>query len=188
MKIHTLYLLTRIVFFLILLGMAGLMVYVSLNYYTFETKMLDLVDNYGFLAVFLISFFTDILVQPIGPDVAIIGGILLGKNPFEIVFFASIGSILASFFSFFFGKIFRDFGLRQLHTSKNYAKWRKIYNKYGLFTLSLGALTPVPYVPMCWIAGIFNINIYKFMIFGIIPRTIRFSTVGVVVHYFYTLN
>ncbi len=172
---------------MILLGMIVSMVYVSLNYYTVETKMLDLVENYGFFAVFLISFFTDILVQPIGPDITIIGGILLDKNFLCISFFASFGSILASFFSYFFGKIFSNFGLNKLHTLKNYKKYRKIYAKYGLFTLSVGALTPVPYVPMCWIAGIFKIKISKFMIFGIIPRVIRFFTLGVVVHYFHIL-
>jgi len=168
---------------LIISFMLLLTVIVFLNYYKIEHELLDFVKDYGQLAIFLISFFTDILFQPIGPDVAVIGGVLIYKEFLYSVFFASLGSICASFLSYLFGRMFRSYGMQKLNSSAKYHKWRRIYARYGLISLSIGALTPVPYVPMCWIAGLFNVKIYKFILFGIVPRVIRFTTLGMIAHY-----
>ncbi|TYB32895.1 MAG: DedA family protein [Flexistipes sinusarabici] len=163
--------------------MLVLTVYVFLNYYKIEHELLAFVKDYGLFAILLISFFTDVLFQPIGPDVAVIGGVLLYKEFFCSVFFASLGSVLASFLSYFFGRMFRSYGMHKLNSSAKYHKWRRIHARYGLISLSIGALSPVPYVPMCWIAGLFNVKMYKFILFGIVPRVIRFATLGMIAHY-----
>lgn len=163
--------------------MLVLTVYVFLNYYKIEHELLNFVKDYGLFAIFLISFFTDILFQPIGPDVAVIGGVLIYKEIFYSVFFASLGSVLASFLSYFFGRMFRTYGMQKLNSSAKFQKWRRIHAKFGLISLSIGALSPVPYVPMCWIAGLFNVKMYKFILFGIVPRVIRFATLGMIAHY-----
>ena len=59
-------------------------------------------------------------------------------------------------------------------------KYKKIKNRYlkYSFIVPIAALTPVPYVPICWISGIFKMNKFKFLIYAMIPRTIRLGLIA----------
>ncbi|WP_369750790.1 hypothetical protein [Methanocaldococcus sp. FS406-22] len=62
----------------------------------------NLVMNYGYLGIFIISF-TEAFIQPIPPDVFIIGASFFGLNPIISAIVATIGTTLGGIIWIFFG-------------------------------------------------------------------------------------
>jgi membrane protein YqaA with SNARE-associated domain len=82
-----------------------------------------------------------------------------------------IGSYLGSISSYFVGKSFLERDIKRL--CKKRAKHCKMFRKYGKFALLIACLTPVPYVPFCWLAGASRMNFFDFVVYGLIPRAFR---------------
>jgi len=156
-------------------------IYVIINYKFIGQQVQETIGGYGYLAMFLISFLLDILFQPIGPELPLTIGLLTKLNPLITIILVILGSISASFLSFFLGKKYGELGIKKLYKNKVYNKWSKYYNKYGKFALTISALTPIPYVPFCWFSGILNMKNRTFFLFAIFPRIIRIIFVGLIV-------
>ncbi len=130
------------------------------------------IEVYGFLAVFLIAYMSDILMQPIAPDIPIAIGILFGLNPIFVTLSAIIASVLATITGYYLGLRFGANGFKKFYGNKKYKKIRKIYSKYRLI-IPLAAISPIPYVPVCWISGMLKMERIKFFLYAIIPRSLR---------------
>jgi membrane protein YqaA with SNARE-associated domain len=50
--------------------------------------------------------------------------------------------------------------------------------KHGRLTMLIAALTPLPYVIFCWIAGIFKLPRSDFIFYGMFARILRFIGVA----------
>ncbi len=159
--------------FLFLIVILGLFVYVFFNMDNIESKMQGYAAAYGCLTLFVAAFIADLLMQPIGPDVPIIVGLSVGLDSLSVVIVVILGSILASFVGYYLGVVWGSYGFRKLYGEKRYHSLEKKYKKRGRLGLLISALTPVPYVPFCWIAGIFEMKRRVFLKFGIIPRILR---------------
>lgn len=142
-----------------------------------EDSVQDLIISYGLIGVFLIAFFADMLMQPIGPDVPLFIGIGFGLNPLQVLGLVLLASYLATFLGYYLGLKFGKDGFRKIYGEKKYLILKHRYNKYSLI-VPFAALTPVPYVPICWISGIFKMNKIKFFLYALVPRTIRLSLVA----------
>ncbi len=142
-----------------------------------ESNVQSFIVSYGLVAVFLISLLADMLMQPIGPDVPLFIGIILGFNPIQMLAIVLVASYLATIVSYNLGMRFGAEGFRKLYGDKKYLKTKSRYEKYALI-VPIAALTPIPYVPVCWISGIFRMNKVKFFLYALIPRTIRLSLVA----------
>ena len=130
------------------------------------------IETYGFIAVFFISYISDIIMQPIAPDLPIIIGIFFGLNPIFVTLSAIIASALATITGYYLGSRFGAKGFKKFYGDKKYKQIRKTYSKYR-FVIPLAAISPIPYVPVCWISGMFNMNKIKFFLYAMIPRSLR---------------
>ena len=152
-------------------------------YSSLELKIVDFIKVYTFFAVFIISFMLDLIMQPLGPDIVIVGGILLRLNWMLVAFWAILGSLIASFIGYWLGRIYGSFGFKHKYYMKQYQRAEKFYAHYGKLGLSIAAISPLPYVPFCWIAGIFGMKKIDFILFGIIPRAGRFIIIAYLAHF-----
>ena len=150
---------------------------VIINYKHFEDEATFFAQTYGVIGIFVVAFAADMVMQPIGPDVPLIGGILGGINPYYAFLAAVSGSIVASLTGYILGNFYGEFGIKMLYSEKKYEKWKKLYAKWGRLSLAVAAISPVPYVPFCWISGIFKLSLLNFIIFAFIPRITRFILV-----------
>ncbi|MFC1755616.1 YqaA family protein [Thermoproteota archaeon] len=139
---------------------------------------------YGLIAIFVIAFIVDLLMQPIGPEIPLIAGIVSGINPILVVIFTAIGSSLASMTGYWLGKRYGAYGFKKFYDEKIYTKWRKRYLKNGNLVLAIAALSPVPYVPVCWISGTFEMKRLHFLFFGIVSRIARITAVAYLTYLF----
>jgi len=134
--------------------------------------------EYGYLGIFIISF-TESIIQPIPPDPFITGATAFGLNLFLSAFIAAIASILGGSVGYFLGKTLGEPVAKKFIKDKYYQKGEELFNKYGIYAVLIGALTPVPYKVICWMAGIFEMNFTKFLIASFIGRFPRFFAVAI---------
>ena len=145
-----------------------------------ETWARGVVESYGYLGIFLISF-SESVIQPIPPDPFIAGGSALGLNPLTAALVATVGSVLGGLTAHTLGLILGEPVAKKLLGEKNYLKGEIFMNRYGVLAVLLGALTPVPYKVICWLAGIFEMPRGTFLVaslLGRFPRFLIFALLG----------
>jgi membrane protein YqaA with SNARE-associated domain len=146
----------------------------TIYFTTLEKNINPLIQNYGIFGIISLSFFVDLLVQPIGPDLILIVGVFSNFNPYILLISVLIGSYLAIIASYYIGKHIGSAGIEKIVGHKMF---KKIENSphYGKWILFLGAISPIPYVP--YLAGVWKLNLKEVIIIILIPRTIRFIIV-----------
>ena len=107
----------------------------------------------GIQGIGLGFFVTDSLTVPIPPDAFLAAGLLAGMDFFEILLWASAGSVIGGWFGFHLARTltrqprFADWLGRRLE------KGRSFMARYGLAALAIAALTPLPFSIICWACG-----------------------------------
>ncbi len=139
-----------------------------------ESQIFSLISVYGYIAILVIAFIVDVLIQPIGPELPLIVARTIGLGMVIATLATIVGSMLASFFSYKAGKTFHS----EFSKNKKYIRYSNLYKKHGKYALLIAAIGPIPYVPFCWFSGTFDLPIRKFVYFGIIPRIIRIMFVS----------
>lgn len=167
----------KLKFFLFLLSIFLILGLSYLFYPQIKNIIRLTIETYGFLAVFVISYISDIIMQPIAPDLPIAIGIFFGLNPILVTLSAIIASVLATITGYYLGSRFGANGFKKFYGDKKYKKIRKTYSKYR-FVIPLAAIAPIPYVPVCWISGMFNMDKIKFFLYAMIPRSLRLMIVA----------
>ena len=165
-----------IVLFIILISF---LVYLNLD--LLNKLIREFVNEFSYLAILVFSLFADILIQPIGPEVPAILGVLLELNIYLIILFTILGSYIGSIISFYVGK-----GYLSIHiiaNEKNMKKVKIIFKKYGKWGLFIAAISPVPWVAFCLLVGSFKMKLKDFIFYGLIPRFFRISIVIGIIWY-----
>ena len=155
--------------FVVLIFLLGI-----LYFTTFESHIEYVVHEYGYGGIFALSFITDLLVQPIGPDIPLIIGLLVGLNPIVVLIAVLLGSYTTMVIAYYIGKAIGGAGIERLVGHHTY---QKIQNSphYGKWILFLGALTPIPYIP--YLAGMWHLSLREVFLYVALPRTVRFIAV-----------
>ncbi len=138
------------------------------------------VESYGYIGIFLISF-TESIIQPIPPDPFIAGGSALGLNPIVCALVATLGSVMGGLTAHTLGLIFGEPLAKKLLGEKNFLKGEAFMSRFGVLAVLLGALTPVPFKVICWLAGIFEMPRAPFLLasfLGRLPRFLLFALAG----------
>lgn len=135
-----------------------------------ENFMKVAVQKYGYLGIFFTTFFAELVIQPVGPDVPLIAGILLKLNPWLVLCSVLAGAYIAIIVSYYIGKKIGLPGIERIMGTKNFEKIKK-YEKKGKWFLLIGALTPVPYIP--YLAGVWKLSFKDTLIYVALPRTVR---------------
>ncbi len=137
----------------------------------------ELVQNYGYLGIFLISY-TESVVQPIPPDPFIAGGAVLGLSPFISALVAAVASVLGGLTAHLLGITFGEPLTKRLIGEKNFRKGEELMNRFGFWAVVIGGLTPAPYKVTCWLAGIFEMRRDLFIVASLVGRFPRFLAVA----------
>jgi membrane protein YqaA with SNARE-associated domain len=175
---HLRHLLVKAAGIFVVLLFISVFTFVVMYYSQLKNDIFLFVSNYGYFAIFFLSFLVDFVEQPLSPDVPMVAGIILGANFYACIILASLGSIVGSVISYSLGKKYGEEFLVDSYGQEKYKKWEKIYMKHGRLTMLIAALTPLPYVIFCWIAGIFKLDKFDFLFYGIIARILRFIGVA----------
>ena len=163
----------RVVAFLLIATMLGLFVYNLLFYDTLQVDLEEEINTYGPIAIFIASFIIDTVGGPLGAEVPVISGLLVGINLSTIIVMALLGSYVGSLVVYAIGYVVGESGALRYISPSKYDKSKTLFTRHRQLTLVLGALSPIPYEVTCIIGGIFRMRLWEFMIFAMGARTIR---------------
>jgi len=139
-----------------------------------------IVSEYGYVGIFAMSLITDLLVQPVVPDIPLIAGILGGLNPWLVLVASVFGVYIALLIAYYIGKKIGAPGIERIVGKKTY---QKIYNhKFGAkWFMFISALTPIPYIP--YLVGLWQFSLKDTLFYVVLPRTIRIIILFVFTYY-----
>jgi len=159
-----------------------ILIFIVVLFFTVYVKQIigSFVSDYGFIGIFIVSILTDLLVQPIGPDVPLILGVVARLNPWIVLLMVLLGSYVALIIAYYLGKTLGAAGVERIIGKKSFAKLSK-YETGSKWFMFFGALTPIPYIP--YLAGLWRFSLVDTIMFVAVPRTLRFVIVLVLAYY-----
>ena len=143
----------------------------------FRVLVEEFIENYGYLAIFIVSF-TESIIQPVPPDPFIIGATAFGLNPLVSAIVSTFGSVLGGIVAYFLGKIFGEPLAKKLLGEERFVKAEAFYNRWGVYAVILAGLTPIPFKVFCWLSGILELELSRFIIASVLGRFPRFLLVA----------
>ena len=141
------------------------------------------IHGYGLIAVFLMSMIFDIIVSPLSPDLSVLFAVNYGLSPVSAVLVTTIASTASGIIDYSVGKRLSRTKLVQWIGEKNFNAGRESYEKYGIWAILIGAMTPVPYSVTCYLGGFFSMPLRKLVITAFLARTVRFAAISVMSYY-----
>ncbi|WP_448587923.1 YqaA family protein [Thermocrinis sp.] len=126
------------------------------------------VSEHGYTALFILSF-TESIIQPIPPYPFITGAPLFKLDPYKAGLVAFWGNIAGAIVAFFLAKFLGENFVRKLFKDSLYTKGEALFNRYGFFAVLLGE----PYKLVCWLAGLFSMPFFTFLIASLLARAVR---------------
>nr|WP_321367259.1 YqaA family protein [uncultured Desulfuromusa sp.] len=137
--------------------------------------MLELLNEYGLLSLFLISFLASTLL-PLGSEWFLVALLLQGSNPFATVIIATIGNSLGAATNYLIGSYGGDWMVKRLlRVEKNQLRRAETwFNRYGSWSLLLAWL-PIIGDPLCLVSGMLKTPIVRFTLLVTTGKGLRYS-------------
>ncbi len=136
--------------------------------------------NYGYWGLLLIVVIMDFIIQPISPDIIVFGATLGGSGLLIASLIGGLGSCLAGVMGYTVGNKVGHEKFKEWFGAKNLKKGEKLFKKYGVWAVVIGAFSPIPYSSVCWSAGIYGMDFNAFLLTSLLTRIPRFFIVGLV--------
>ena len=139
---------------------------------------------YGGVALFLnavaeSSFF------PLPPDVLLIVLSIL-RPPLSFVYAAicSVGSVLGGVVGYVLGLKGGRPLLQRFISAERIRFVERYYQKYDIWAVGIAGFTPIPYKAFTISAGVFALDLKRFILISLVSRSARFFLVGLVIFIF----
>ncbi len=135
----------------------------------------ELVIQYGYAGLFLISFLAATLI-PLGSEVFVVMMIVAGSSPSVVFISAATGNILGSVVNYYVGSYGGNFIFRKYFKpdSVKLKRAEVFYKKWGKPSLLL-AWMPVIGDPLTVVAGIFRIRLSHFLLLVSTGKALRYA-------------
>jgi uncharacterized membrane protein YdjX (TVP38/TMEM64 family) len=131
------------------------------------------VNTFGVLGVGFGILISDSLPAFMIPDAFLVFAVAGNLGDFEVIFFASLGSLIGGSNSYLVGRyVLPKLKIGRDMIARNEAKLVPYIEKYGIWAVVIAATTPLPYSWMSFLVGSFKMSYIKFMISSLtrIPR------------------
>jgi len=133
-----------------------------------------LTNTGGYLGVFVSIWLIDTFTLPVSPDVILAfvahkGSTLSTPTALAVI---CVASIVAGNTGFTLAKHIGNWSFIQKRLAKNYEKGHKLFERFGVWTVVIAGLTPLPFSIVCWFAGLYDMKHWPFFLATLsrIPR------------------
>ncbi len=166
------------------------MIYLLANevtgFFSFLNPIIEFLEELGH---FGLAFYTFIEVLAILPPIEVIYYPLIQLDPshwylylINVVFFNVVSSMVGYLIGMKIGYPI----LRYFSSEEVLEKARKLFDKWGVMAVAIGAFTPIPYTIVVFLAGISKMDFKKFVISGFIGRFPRYVIGGYLIAFIVT--
>jgi membrane protein YqaA with SNARE-associated domain len=167
--------LKRILVFMVitLVAFIGLVGFLAHHYreplFDFGKSFVEHLGGFGVTLGFLLP---DALTLPIPADAVSVVGRTGGLTFINVVLFASVGSLTGGSLGYVIGRKFGGTSWFKRLTKKKGREMESLMRRYGVKTLFIAVVTPLPYSLGCWAAGALKMPFKRFFLISLfrIPR------------------
>lgn len=131
------------------------------------------VGHLGNGGIFLAVVLADALTFPVPPDTYLLAAVASHADELSIVTIIAVASVIAGNFAYGLGPLLQHVPFLGTRIEKFRPKGEALFRKWGLWTVVVAALTPVPFSIICWFAGIYKMPYRPFFV-GTLARVPRF--------------
>ncbi len=141
-------------------------------------------SNYPLVGLSMIAF-AESSFFPIPPDVIYIPlAIIEPKKAFLYALITTLFSVIGGIFGYFIGKKGGKPIVNKIISDEKLYRVKLFYNKYDVWAIIIAGFTPIPYKIFSISAGLFDLNLKKFVLASIIGRGGRFFLVCALIFFF----
>lgn len=115
-------------------------------------------DTFGYPGVFVMTWLIDTFTLPAPPDVVLVF-IAHPRSPLDphiALALVSIASVLAGICAFLIARRVGRIQWIQRRLERSFDKGHALFERYGVWTVVIAGLTPIPFSIVCWLAGIYR--------------------------------
>ena len=165
-----------------------------LKLYNFYYKSLNLLNIYTSskyaVPILAVVSFTESSFFIIPPDVLLIPmAFAMPNKAFFYALIATLFSVLGGVFGYAIGYFAYDLFIKDfialMHYQKHFDTFQSYYDQYGLMAIFIAGFTPLPYKVATIASGIFNMNIFYFVLVSILSRGLRFFLLATIIKLFH---
>jgi len=132
----------------------------------------------GLWGLFVLSVIESIFF-PVPPDILVIILTLQYPSHFWLIaLIATMGSVVGGLIGYSIGYLGEKTILEKMFSKKKMEKVHRLFDRYGAGSVLIAAFTPLPYKIFTIGAGVFYINMKKFILASLIGRGGRFFLVA----------
>lgn len=153
------------------------------GFFSFLNPIIELLEELDHVGLALYTFFEVLLIIP---PIEVIYYPLVQLNVdtwYMYLLNVVVFNIIASAIGYFIGMKIGYPMLRFFASEETLDKAQKLFNRWGVLAVALGAFTPVPYTIVVFLAGISRMDFKKFMLAGMLGRIPRYVLGGYVLVY-----
>ena len=141
-------------------------------------------SNFSLALLALISVAESIFL-PLPPDLFLIPLSLLNpKLSFFYALITTLFSMMGGFIGYYIGKKGGKPIVKKFVSLEKLERVKTFYNKYDMWAILIAAFSPIPYKVFAVSAGLFDLNIKRFMIASLIGRGGRFFLIAALIYIF----
>lgn len=133
-----------------------------------------IVDHLGLWGIAIAVILADTFTFPVPPDAYLLAAVASHADEIPILIVISVSSIVAGNLAYFVGPLLQNVPILGKKIEKFRHKGEMLFKKWGLWTVVIAALTPIPFSVVCWFAGIYKMPYRPFFI-GTLVRFLRFA-------------
>ncbi len=130
----------------------------------------------GLLGVFIGVVLTDAFTLPIPPDTYLFVAVASKDPVVPILTVVCLGSVLAGNIAYRIGPLLARFGWVRDRMERFRPRGEQLFVRYGVWTVAIAALTPIPFSVTCWFAGMYEMPYGRFLLatFARVPRLLGY--------------
>jgi membrane protein YqaA with SNARE-associated domain len=130
----------------------------------------------GLVGVFLGVIATDAFTVPVPPDTYLFVAVASQSDVVPILAVCCFASILAGQIAYKIGPYIQRLPFLHARLERYRTRGERLFRTYGVWTVALAALTPLPFSVTCWLAGIYRMPYRGFFLatFARIPRLLGY--------------
>ena len=154
-------------------------------YHELTDWTLQAADSDWAVVLLALVAFSESIVFPIPPDPLVIAiGVANPGSAIWVAALATVASVAGAFVGQWLGRRFGRPLLYRLVAKSKVERAEELFNRYGVWTIILAAITPIPYKVFAILAGVMALPVRPFLIASLIGRGARLMTIGVLVFLF----
>ncbi len=154
-------------------------------YHELTDWTLQAADSDWAIVLLALVAFSDSIFFPIPPDPLLIAiGVANPSSAIWVALLATATSVAGAFTGHWLGRKVGRPLLNRLVAEHKIERAEELFNKYGVWTIILAAITPLPYKVFAILAGVMALPVRPFLIASLIGRGARLMAIGVLVFLF----